>query len=790
MVRSMGKRTRRHNKTEPKRRRLAGEPDHVAELPFGYMARWGRFITMRGTSSTEEHAAMVGAFVAGADEIRHDQEARRARLLEVLEEADPVDLIARASLTYLRIDPNTFKEWESDRSPAHVEYLALQALGMGLPGPRDVDPMREAEFTWEAIEVVREMFQSASMLMVMEAAAAHRDRPDDCTIEYRLKTRLESLGVRGTGYSEHLRKVIHACLDPFDGECRDLLGFTATDALALTHAVAEVISDRMEPRWREAAAGRDEMLRQLKHERRHPRGRDRHFPDWLLDLPPTKARMHVSMFSTTWLFADSRSLAVVTPGELAASAAVDESVAFAFLDAFTCTPDQYVEEHHAFPGGGHPLITRPILRLKDGYIVPVPSSLVDAIRPRMEDLLQQTGIWDRYTDGRGKYLEREAATLLSSAIPGSRSWTSIAWQSTDSGSDLDGLVAADDLTARLQCKAGRLTAPARRGAPGRMKRDIGDLIEAAAEQHASLAAALDSEGAQAIGFSDPQAAAFRAPLQLEVIVCLDDVTVWATETHGLRRLGALPADRHVPWVLSLTDLMAVTDLLQGAELIHYLVRRQRIERDGRIAAHDELDWVGHYIAEGLFFDGYFDGDDPPDRFRLLSYTEPIDAWYFTRDGVRTIDAPKPDQGVPENLRLLIRRLERERPRHWVRAAIALLDGDQESRDLWDRAITHARERVPREGWSNASQIFDGRLGVTFYVDLRTDWPAIRTKVEDYSRMKAEAENQPNWIAVGEGRSGGVFVVVTERMAALPLAEHFLEPPGRGRASDSTAMDRD
>ena len=58
----------------------------------------------------------------------------------------------------------------------------------------------------------------------------------------------------------------------------------------------------------------------------------------------------------------------------------------------------------------------------------------------------------------------------------------------------------------------------------------------------------------------------------------------------------------MPWVLSLTDLMAVTDLLQGAELVHYLLRRQRIERDGRIEAHDELDWVGHYLKEGLYFD--------------------------------------------------------------------------------------------------------------------------------------------------------------------------------------------
>jgi hypothetical protein len=135
--------------------------------------------------------------------------------------------------------------------------------------------------------------------------------------------------------------------------------------------------------------------------------------------------------------------------------------------------------------------------------------------------------------------------------------------------------------------------------------------------------------------------------------------------------------------------MAVTDLLQEAELVHYLLRRQRIERDGRIEAHDELDWVGHYLAEGFYFDSYFDQETPPDVFRLLSYTEPINAWYFTREGVRMVEAPKPSQDIPKNLDLLIRRLEHERPRHWILAAIALLNGDQESRDLWHKAIANA-----------------------------------------------------------------------------------------------------
>jgi len=207
-----------------------------------------------------------------------------------------------------------------------------------------------------------------------------------------------------------------------------------------------------------------------------------------------------------------------------------------------------------------------------------------------------------------------------------------------------------------------------------------------------------------------------------------------------------------------------------------------------LTAHRLARKVG--LAEGLFFDSYFDQEDSPHAFRLLSYTEPIDAWYFTREGLRTIEAPKPSQDIPKNLDLLIKRLERERPRHWVLAAVALLDGDQESRDLWDEAVAHARERVTQVGWSNASQVFSGRLGVTLYVDLRTEWPEIRARVAAYCRAKAKALDQPNWVAVGEGASGGLFIVRIERRPELPLASVFLQPPAVRPDALLTATDGD
>jgi hypothetical protein len=109
------------------------------------------------------------------------------------------------------------------------------------------------------------------------------------------------------------------------------------------------------------------------------------------------------------------------------------------------------------------------------------------------------------------------------------------------------------------------------------------------------------------------------------------------------------------------------------------------------------------------------------------------------------------------------------------AAIAFLDGDQESRDLWDRSIINVKNRIPSVGWSNATQEFDQRLGLTLYVDVRIDRAQLETQLTDYCRAKVEDTNMPNWIGVGEGATGGLFVVVIERDPETPLADVFLVP---------------
>jgi hypothetical protein len=218
--------------------------------------------------------------------------------------------------------------------------------------------------------------------------------------------------------------------------------------------------------------------------------------------------------------------------------------------------------------------------------------------------------------------------------------------------------------------------------------------------------------------------------------------------------------------------MVIVDLLHGAQLVHYLIRRQRIERRGRVSAHDELDWVGHYLAEGLYFDWLFSGDEPPDVLRLTSYTDPIDAWYFTRAGWRTIRAPKPEQPLPARLKAFLSRIERERPAHWITASIALLDGDDDSRIEWDRTLVRATKTLMRQGWSNATQVFLGRFGITLMFDHRHAEEDARRTLQAYCEKKARDLDQNFWIGIGESVTRSLFVALVHD-AGYDIAEKFI-----------------
>lgn len=723
------------------------------------------------------HEQLAVNMMTQATEATARLENSRKRLLEILKSTDSVDLVSRASIIYLNFDPNTHRESDSDQSPAHIEYLAFQAMATGWTRHNDNNPEDALESTYEALTVVREMFEDSKVLL--SANLFNESKDLDTTqakaLEYSYRARLHSLGIRSTGYREHLFAVFEECFEPFEKELRSHLGFTAKEAVEVVIALGETLTTKINRNELGKAQGLQEYIRQVKRARRGKKTPGFTPPPDLVKLPWTEALSRIRFIDTSQIFSAPQEVFVFTAEEVADHCSLSPATCDAFLKAFSCHPSDFNEAHHSFPGGAHPLTAKPVIDLNHRYMIPVIGTIHDTLRARLEDLIcSNAKLWKRYLIHRGKYLERKSVELLTQSLPGAQSWQGVDWKSPHAAGELDGLINSDMVTLRLQCKAGRLSASTRRGATDRMRKDVGTLIQAAANQHETLEKALSasSDGAE-LGFTDDQAAALDAPIQFEVIVCLDDVTVWSTMTSGLKELGMLSEQRPVPWVLSLTDLLVVTDLLEGPLLIHYLLRRSRIERDGRVRAHDELDWVGNYISDGLHFDYIFDLFDAPDAVFLATYTEDIDSWYFWRAGARSVPTEKPQQTLPPAFAQFIRRLETERPKYWIIAALALLEGDDQCRSLWEHNLQRINQRVNENGWTNATQTFRDRLGLTIFLDYRIGAPDVRIQVREYCEQKADQTGLLYWVGISEDRDSRLFITLIERGPRSGLLDLFV-----------------
>ncbi|WP_322920653.1 hypothetical protein [Nocardioides renjunii] len=661
--------------------------------------------------------------------------------------------------------------------------------------------------TNRAIGAVRELFEQSTDLLYMRSILKVNEPGVDVGFEdFRRETLLQSLNIRGAAYAEHIAAVLDGCLGPFDADCKTILGFTADEAWSLSEAVNVVIVERVEGRLATMFtnyASHEKTLKRLRLKRL--------LPKWMAALTPTQQKNWLKKRLQMEALKDALPLMTVTAADLSAqthrgadhdesldarvfpghrrTVRVDEASADAWLQAFTCPSDAYNEMFHRQPAGGHPITQRPVLEVPNGYLVPVPTALWEALRPVMEDALREAGgrVWARYERHRAIWVERTATERIAGALPGAKSWVGVEWASDDDSSDLDGLVGVDDFGARIQAKAGRISPPARRGAPS-MAEDVKTVINDAAHQHARLADALEAHTSAELGFNADQAAALEAPLSVEIVVCLDDVTVWATQTHKLRRLVALPDTPQVPWVLSLTDLMAVTDLLEGAQLVHYITRRLRLEAEQRVETHDELDWVGNYLAHGLFFDDIFERPDAPDVLRLTSFTGPIDTWYFSRAGVLRKPFPKPEQPMPDEIRQLLLALARDRPDHWLTASLLILNGDNEVRERLVDAMSHTTIRAREVGWSACTFVF-ADYSVTLMVDQLNSGRPLRRRMRQHWEEKVKQHGRPNAVAVGLGADGTLVVEFIENDPALTVGHVLLARGNPGEPEDLTDATR-
>lgn len=376
--------------------------------------------------------------------------------------------------------------------------------------------------------------------------------------------------------------------------------------------------------------------------------------------------------------------------ELAKHAKVDTSVAKAFCARLSQPFGQPPRDWPCLPT---PLRHRPLIGdNSEKYMLAAPPMLLRGLRHALAAALNPaiatSGpgdelMYQRYLARRGALVESRALTtlreLLKPAFTAQNLHFALLGKNHLEG-EIDGLLVIDGTAIVLQAKSASTRIDALAGNAEDFAGALRAIVKESMRQHDDARTAL-SASREEVKFWTVEARG-RVPVDvpelssaeiLPVTVTLEDLSGCAPASWELRDAG-LSTSGQLPWIVAITPLETMISLLDfGAQLIHFLQRRSLLNESRNLDVTDEMDIFLEYLSDHLeIVHARRESQEgpvvfmPPERFHSL------DAWLRAqREGDSSVKQPR--QKLHRGLRVLLERLERDRPSGWLSIAVATLD---------------------------------------------------------------------------------------------------------------------
>ena len=467
--------------------------DEVLEGPGYFFGRKGRFLVQKNDFSPEQQAAIQAHVVARIPATLKEQDERIAGLEQIIREYHPLDLLANLSFANSVLDGDSYKEYEFEGSSAYVEYVTLLYL-VQLPEALawTADRIPDGPTIEKIQELLGEVFRAEMILLVSRQVQELGGRQPDAWDELRFRTISDSIKVRYPGYQHHLIEHLRGLAQATDSFVGDALGWSISDALALAPAVLSLMTRRLAARREDAKHLAAELRQALDNRADEPVQAPRELDELLRQFRQVPEEHLDSALQNYVMFATFHGLGETfsfSAEDLASEAEIPHERAAAFLESLSLSFGDPINARYRRPAPTHPLALRPFVRRGDQYFCPVVQMIEWSIRPAIESLLKPGApdcvttdprYWERYESARSRFLEARSLELLAGALRSARVHANLKYRTKrDDGTtvqaELDGLILFDNTAFLVECKAGSLSPPARRGAQARMKEEMKEL---------------------------------------------------------------------------------------------------------------------------------------------------------------------------------------------------------------------------------------------------------------------------------------------------------------------------
>lgn len=366
------------------------------------------------------------------------------------------------------------------------------------------------------------------------------------------------------------------------------------------------------------------------------------------------------------------------PSAVAASTGIAGEQITAMLDFFStaygCQPE------FRAPGDPNRARTHPCIKLDDGtFFVPDAWSLSAVIHQRLAVEPKHNGFDpQKYYKHRQDAHERLVAGAFKKVFgaPNVYSTQHYALASGDRG-EIDSLVCAE-WPVVVEAKAIALTDSGRRGAPARVDKKIDEILGKALDQTDRALTYILNEGGQSFAPTMNGRPVEILPSEVAggtaVIVTFERIDPFAS--GGLTVAGSV---KHPTWVVSLTDMLLVADILADPAAFHHYARTRAGMHAAGASAASESDALGAYLLDRLSILR----DAPAEEATSILIADSSDALndFYTRQE-SGLEAHKPSTGVSDEvITALANTLERA---GWAKCADAVMSARPSVWPKWKR----------------------------------------------------------------------------------------------------------
>ena len=567
-----------------------------------------------------------------------------------LKKYDPVTLIAILSCYGLTVGAGDngveVKEEPDMLSQAHIEYLQAlyltiykDELGWIPPTPEIVDETREKLIS----------LSQAFHFSRMNKELIDSSEKDLAITQIQESFRVNTQSVRNWGYYSQVINISRELYSPFDELLKTRIGCSITEMIFFFETLTKHVENKVTERFVNLSRLKNiKDKKQLISEYCKLIGQTEDYASNFSNNFEINKISQKNLFFMLLAHYDIRSADCyeIVSEDIKNLTELDDETISSILEQFSYSTGGLQETKKEYIFLDNPIWEKPIIKNDNGYYCALPQLFFSFVLTTLDDLIEKydkEGLHDRRSD----YLELKIDEIVKRRFSDSKTISGLKWKIDQTEYETDLITFIDSQALIIEAKSHRISKPALRGAPNRIKRHLNEILIDPSIQSLRLKKEIDKARLK----EDSNEWDNNLPVKtkdihnvIRVSVSLENFASLQANLNSFDETGWLPEVFEPCPTMTLADFETVFDFLEHpVQIIHYLQRRTELE--GKVSFKgDELDFLGLY-CDTLLADEELSFDEL-DKVIISGMSKPLDKYYISRD--QGINIPKP---TPKTSRL-------------------------------------------------------------------------------------------------------------------------------------------